>query len=194
MPPLEIGFRLRESFWQSFTAQRQFSLEDTVGSLIWQNKSVALAVGDLRASIIISIWTRSVCTWHYAVCYQSYSNHTPRPIAISRGQWTRGVSRRPCFFFGEVGSVVLLPGSIRRFLACLAHEEEEDRHAAWKGKEGGCQQKSRLFLASPHRCCDRFAEPVKTEAVELERTVLLRLPCLSASPHQPWSWPTCVQP
>jgi hypothetical protein len=47
----------------------------------------------------------------------------------------------------------------------------------------------------PHRCCDRSAEPVKTEAVE--RTALLRLPCLSrlsASPSQPWSWPTCGHP
>lgn len=36
---------------------------------------------------------------------------------------------------------------------------------------------------------------MKTEAVE--RTALLRLPCLSrlsASPSQPWSWPTCGYP
>jgi hypothetical protein len=48
----------------------------------------------------------------------------------------------------------------------------------------------------PHRCCDRFAEPVKTDAVELERTVLLRLPCLPACQpfSQPWSWPTCGHP
>jgi len=52
------------------------------------------------------------------------------------------------------------------------------------GKEGSCEAVC-LFLALPclaflvsphfHRCCDRFAEPVKTEAVGAYRSFALAL-------------------
>ena len=40
-------------------------------------------------------------------------------------------------------------GEYPSFLACLAHEEEEDRHAAWKGGRLPAEESSLSCLASP---------------------------------------------
>lgn len=129
----------------------------------------------------------------YRMLSELLESHTSRPHSNFPGPMApRGLSRRPGFL-AESAAWCCCRGVSVAF-GLLSTPKKRKRSVT--GKEGSCEA-VRLFLALPclaflvsphfHRCCDRFAEPVKTEAVGAYRSFALALSvglsvCLSVCP------------